>query len=295
MRILILGHGSMGRRRAAIAEQLGHTVIIYDPVTTPTANEREMINDVRTYDAVVIASPAPEHARQFWHVAMRSNVPILVEKPLARSVSDFFMDVGLKTGVTNRVRVGYNLRFHVGLRYLKAQLAAVGTIHGGTFCVSCDGSTWPGASYEDALLECSHELDLARWLLGPCDVVGASRGANGRWWDLLLQHADGPVSTVHLDTVRKDGYVRQTAILGETGTLTWNWLDPVEGNSHVTFEPDNPLDADSLSSYSHMTAEETYRLELTNFLNAGPADIGCTLAEGLAVLDLCDQARRLAK
>lgn len=281
MKVLVLGYGSMGRRHARHARELGHDVAVYDP----EVRQDEFAQFVSMAEAglwhaeaAVVASPARTHVSAAWPFIC--DIPVLIEKPLAPARSAW-----REGRYHSCAAVGYNLRFNAGVKALHEALRRFGPVTTAALRVRCDKSSWPGAGYEDMLLEASHELDLATFLLGHADVIGA--GCLGPdVWSVLLRHRTGVLTSVVMDGTY-DGYDRGAEIWGPRGSLSlrlhgapveWRWEVCCRGNEGWS---------------GTCSPEQTYRAELEAFLH-GPTGPLCTLGEGLAVLDLCDAARRRA-
>lgn len=306
MKLLVVGYGSMGKRHADRAFEMGHAVHVHD-VEAPGEVPRD--ETVRKYhvghfgpdveyaplfawaEAVVIATPVATHfalLRQAWD----AGLPVLVEKPVAESVSAVLsgLDGALRRPDAPLAIVGYNLRFHRGLLHARDHgIPRAGAPRLARFEVSCDMSTWPG-TYADALLECSHEIDIALWLLGPATLHGAAQ--SGGAWELLLRHASGCVTTVRLNG-SYHGYMRTGEVVGDAGWCRWRWY------GDALYSPFLIKTSDRTHYKWDCPVEDTYRRELEYFLaNAtrpGPRiPVGgdpCTLEQGLETLAICDQAR----
>jgi predicted dehydrogenase len=291
VKILVLGFGSMGRRHALNAMNLGHDVLVYDPGAEPLEGVKLTESEEAGWGwgptAVVIATPARTHAailQRAWDL----KLPVLVEKPLATTVGDFQRLPPRET----LTWVGYNLRFHQGVRHvLRRDLPRLGRVLYGRFNLHCNKDTWPGKDYAETLLECSHEIDLAQWVMGRCRLGGATT-IEKRIWHILLTHEGGTISTVQIDDRWSAEYRRGAEIVGEGGWVRWA-MNPSTGQ----FKAKTSWD----SSYSRdTTAEETYRKELEAFCEAvegrgHPDEVGCSLAEAFDVLRLCDAAALDAK
>jgi predicted dehydrogenase len=274
MKVCVYGYGSMGQRHAKHARDLGHTVSVIDVHHDLEHKARSdgFGNDEDGAEAMIVATPARTHSDV---LERHPGLPAFVEKPLATCMGELV----LRTAITT---VGYNLRFHTGIQYFKRDLRLDRT-DAFRFCVSVDGATWPGANAFDALLECSHEIDLALYLAGPATCVGAL-GA-GPCWDLLLKHQSGIQSSIHLDTLRRGDYVRYCEALGPYGARRWSW-DARSGESRVT--------GSEGSWIGTVQADDTYRDELADFFELGlkgaPSD-AATMADGARVLQICDAAK----
>lgn len=280
LRVLVVGYGSMGQRHAAHALALGHDVTVFDP--QQTVPRTLYVDDWRHAHVVVIASPARFHAAHLAR-ALANRQHAFIEKPLAISVGDAtdgclaWATAGLTT------QVGYNWRFSPVLQSIKAHPPIW---EQATFWIHCDMADWPGHDYADALLECSHEIDLALWLLGPATLIRATVNMMRTSWDLDLAHTSGACSRVIID-VASHTYERGFTLRGPQRLITYAWdrdqhVARVGDGRGVIVEPSSVLD--------------TYRDELAHFLVcAAKGDpSACALPDGLAVLAICDAARRFA-
>lgn len=291
MKVLVCGYGSMGQRHADNARALGHEVRIYDPFVGSHSNFKTQRSAFAwPPEAVIIASPVKFHAEQFWTACAVTNGPIFVEKPLALSEKDFHYGSAYSR-VTNRVRVGYMLRFHPGLQRLHEH-AWQQPLLGARFCVSTDKAEWKGqpATYGDALLECSHELDLALWLLGPAvlDATHAQQSADGGLWQVQTAHWGGAVPVqFHLDTVRV-GYSRSVELFADDLTLSWDWHPAGRRPWEATMTRQTRTLTENISSTQ--TPSDLYLSELKAFFD-GDTTHACDLDEALGVLRLVDAAR----
>ena len=326
--VTVLGYGSMGRRHAMNAIALDYAVSVYDADIAKAAtweadhhaakaagrpftyrsmfgNRGNEADDVWRWDAdaVIIATPADQHADTFWRAADACPA-VFVEKPVALSATEFLRGFGTVDGrlhacvpgAGNRPptwQVGYNLRHHAGFRSVKDRMPRIGTPLAGRFTVSCDARTWPGSGYASPLLECSHEVDLALWLLGPSTLVGAAATADGHVWELLLSHATGAVSTIRIDD-RSPVYRRGGEITGSDGAIRWRW-DPTDSAEpwmfRTAFTPtDRKLPSATVARA--VTPDDTYLAELQAFFMAAkagrPGDP--SVDDGLATLRILDIA-----
>ena len=313
MKVLVLGYGSMGRRHATLALELGCDVAVYDPAH----NSEQLVLELLPYttynadlarqqqvvafsreddawawepDAVVIATPAYMHSENLHEAAVRLGVPIFIEKPLALSVNDYRGEgacwVAGDAGFTMpHVQVGYNWRFHPIVCGFRQRAVELGPARVASIWVASDMRTWPGKNYADALLECSHELDLALDLFGPVElgspVTPVKRDIMRDAWRLELHHATGCRTFVTIAGLAARPLRGLRALFGE-----------YEGGYDVP--PDDPRSVEAL--------DISYVRELRYFLDvvAGrtPPDYDgsprpASLQDGLNVLELVDRARAL--
>ena len=218
----ILGMGSIGSRHASNLRSLGHEVIWYDPMREDGSSYGDVVDKT---DAIVIASPTDLHYQQLMD-ALHTKKPIFCEKPIAHVEDERFKNV---------MMVGYNLRFHpcVGVAkndWLAASSGGIGKVLWAHFTCGQYNDKYT----DNVILNWSHEIDLALYLLGPAECVSCNTSNNGRIADLALKHSDDLTSYVHLDYVSRPE-LRQTIIVGTEGQIILDianraaWLRSYEG------------------------------------------------------------------
>ena len=164
---------------------------------------------------------------------------LFIEKPLTHRPEGIAELAGLLKRHNCVSLVGCNMRFHPGPAQVKrfieeGRLGKVlfARIHAGSYLPE-----WrPGTDYRQnyaakaetgggCMLDCIHEIDLARWYLGEVEEVMACAAHLSRleidtedYAFLLLRHENGAVSEVHLDYLQRS-YERGCQIAGEQGTL----------------------------------------------------------------------------
>lgn len=275
MRVLVIGYGSMGRRHAESARALGHAVSVLDAdeVGRRAADARGFCAVATPRDAcdagpdrIVIATPASTHAALLAWWLPRSDAQVLVEKPLGLSAAEF---AWCPDALVRRISVGYNWRFHPLLTYLRHRVRTEGgdaPVVGAALWSLCDMATWPGRGYAAPLLELSHEIDLALALCGPQTLDAAASCRRATCWDLTLSR-----SHVILDgasPVRLRGLRIRTAA-----------------------DYDGGYDVDATDPREAAAVEASYAAEMAAFLDGDDPTLA-TFADGMAVLAICDQARR---
>jgi len=119
-RALIVGFGSIGRRHYRILNGFGMDVAVVSSQTNlPVATFDGVLEAMTRHRPVyvVIASPTTRHMDDLASVrSLGFTGPVLVEKPLAATITEF------EGHSTDGTFVGYNLRFHPAVEALHDQL-----------------------------------------------------------------------------------------------------------------------------------------------------------------------------
>jgi predicted dehydrogenase len=319
MRVLIVSLGSIGRRHLANLRSL------VPDVEAAVWHQRTSRTDVPQGDgarhlfsqeealafapqAAIVCSPAPFHLHNALALA-GAGAHLLVEKPLSHQTDgvDALLAACRERGV--RLLVGYHLRFEPSLRALRD---ALGTgVAGRPLHLRAEvGQYLPdwraGADYRTGvtaqaalgggvLLELSHELDYARWLLGEAEAISAQTARLGGLdidvedtADIQLRFASGAVGSVHLDMVRRTP-VRRCEVVCSDGTLTWDGLGRT-----ASFQPPGAAEPRMLYDGSGQDRNGAYLAEMAHFLDCaqGRAEPLVSEEDGLGTLALVEAARR---
>ncbi|MEA2008366.1 MAG: Gfo/Idh/MocA family oxidoreductase, partial [Chloroflexota bacterium] len=199
MKFLIVGFGSIGRRHFHNLLALGYEDIMFYRSHKGTLEDDELKDfpvetDLEAAlahkpDAVIISNPTALHL-DVAIPAAQAGCHILLEKPISHNMERVaeFQEVVEQSG--SQVLVGFQFRFHPGLRRIKRLLVqkAIGRplsvrAHWGNYLPD-----WhPWENYQKSfsaradlgggvLLTLSHPLDYLRWLLGEIDSVWAYLG-----------------------------------------------------------------------------------------------------------------------
>ena len=240
MKLLVVGCGSIGRRHTQNLLHFGNIVVVWDnddKAIEECSNRfgvRQGGLDKEAFDAVFICTPPNSHL-EYMSRAIARRIPIFVEKPISdteEGVAEVLEQAG-----SLPIQVGYNLRFHPGLRCLKSLLPQIGRpLHFQAYFGQYFPDWRPDIDHRNSyttklgiILEASHELDYARWLLGEMEVVGCSWGNTGTVdfvaediADIQVLFSNGCQGYIHLNAV-ECGYSRWCKIIGSLGTLQWNY------------------------------------------------------------------------
>lgn len=325
-RAVVVGSGSAGRRHAAALRTALPTceiVVVRRPDSAqPVGILREvgaaLVPSLDTalssaVDVAIVAGPAPFHARAALAL-MRTGARVLIEKPLASTTSDAIEIRDTAEALGTRLVVGYHLRYTDVVPHLRSLIAAgsIGVPIGFHFAVGQHLDQWrPGSDPRQSvtarrdlgggvLLELSHELDGARFVLGErigdFDTVEASLGFTGAptdgtvetTADLELSSTSGLHGKVHLDMVSAVPH-RRWEITGTEGTLVADLLSGViekrsRSITDLVFGPALP--------------DERNRAEgrlIEDLITSDPAvPPRCSGDDGVAAVELVDAARSSA-
>jgi predicted dehydrogenase len=287
---LVVGVGSIGTRhlrnlRAAGVERL--SACDPDPQRQEVAHQLGAgfrpsldgaLRDFRP-DLALICSPPRFHVEQAVS-AVRAGCHVLIEKPLSDRL-DGIDELQTEARARKRVvQVGYNLRFHPGLREVERVLrtGAVGRV----WWIQVEAAQYlpdwrPQQDYRRGytarrelgggiILDGSHELHYLHWLFGePEELVCMG----GRVSDLdvdvedcatiLLRYPGGAQACIHLDFVQR-AYARALKVAGSAGVVTWeyttNRVKRFDAATRAWDEWGEPVDPN-----------EMYRSELAHFLS----------------------------
>jgi predicted dehydrogenase/L-amino acid N-acyltransferase YncA len=299
VRVAVLGQGSIGRRHAAILQQLGCDVVPFDPAVPGEATSEEAA--LRAADAAVVASPSSEHERHAV-LALRAGVPVLVEKPLALDAAGAAR-IGLEAEMVSGILdVAMNLRHHPGILKARDLAPEIGRIvRASAWC----GSWLPGWRDSDyrhsysaqrslgggVLLDAIHEIDYMLWLLGPSSrATGVASHVSSLEIDVEdvamvhVEHASGTLTSITLDYVDRT-YHRGCRLVGEMGTVDWDWT---RGTVRL-----HRADGSTIESSVATDVGPTYVSQMRRFLGVvrGEARPLVSIADARAALEVVDAIR----
>jgi predicted dehydrogenase len=316
-RALVLGIGSIGRRHCANLRALGvGRIDVFDPAPErcrPVVEELGATAYASFEDALaagpdvaLVCTPPILHVEQAL-AALKAGCHVFVEKPISHSLERVEELEALARQGRRVVQVGYNLRFHPGLRILKGLLED-GTL-GRPLWVQAEAAQYlpdwrPWQDYRASytarrslgggiLLDGSHEIDYLTWLLGrPSEVLCMAGRASDLEVDvedcatLLLRFPSRTLAAVHLDFVQRSPS-RWCKVAGERGTAHWSFFA-----REVRLTLADP--AGSLSLPYAFDVNEMYVAELRHFLAcaASGAEPEVTIEQARAVLELILHAKR---
>ena len=259
--------------------------------------------------ACIISSPASLHLEQALYFASY-DIPLLIEKPLGTGLENQnkWNDL-IRFNKRLPIFVGYILRSHPCAKYLKQQLNDnnIGEIVDADFYCGSWLPNWRSEQdYRNSvsskkelgggvLLEVSHEIDLAIWLLGNIKVISSCIKESN------LLNIDVEDRALILGSNDKDSLItirlnfcsrpdrRLTTIRGTNGDLVWDILN---GKLKSNFcDKENEI-------YEYSPKKDAiFKNQLEDFFQAikGSKCSLCSLEEGLSALKLITICQRASK
>jgi len=322
MKVLVVGGGSIGRRHLKNLAALGVGPLGVVEIERETRDRIQ--NELRAEafaileeglawgpQFVVIATPPHLHIEQALAVAER-GMDLFIEKPLTHRPEGIGELVSVLTRHNCVSLVGCNMRFHPGPAQVKrfideGRLGKVlfARIHAGSYLPE-----WrPGTDYRlgyaanaetggGCMLDCIHEIDLARWYLGEVDEVMACAAHLSRleintedYAFLLLRHENGAISEVHLDYLQRS-YERGCQIAGEQGTLAWDFRE-----GRVRWYDAARREWNEIAQPPGWTVNDMYVAEMQHFLECvrKRAATAMPVAEAARVMEVVFAAKKAAR
>jgi predicted dehydrogenase len=279
----VLGLGSIGMRHAQNLKALDCNIRGYDP----DMKRRLALNgvlwerdEVLKSDAIVIASPTSRHYFDITDVLAEAK-PIFCEKPIADKLPN------LENTFSSVAMVGYNLRFHPCVKEAKKAMGAIGEPLWANFCCA-QYNDKPAYLRDGVILNWSHEIDLALYLLGPAVVTGSQTrtpGSHDDMTDILLTHRQGCMTAIHLDYVTKPE-LRGFTIYGTKGNMN---VGLTSGSMFFALSGQQPV-------LMETDWNDIYKEEMEAFIRRvdGAVTLGATGQEGLDTLKICLEVRKQA-
>jgi predicted dehydrogenase len=257
MKILIAGFGSIGRRHFRNLKSLGVEEFVFLRSHYSTLPDDEIASypvetDVRAAlahrpAAVIVANPTALHL-DVAIPAAEAGCHLFLEKPISHSWErlDILETAVARTSV--KVLVGFQFRFHPGLRLIKELLVGQPPTIGRpvSFCAHWGEylPNWhPWENYRQGyaaradlgggvILTLSHPLDYARWLFGEGETAWALTSRRGLGLEvddtaeIGLRFASGVIGSVHLNYLQRPPS-HHLEIVGTEGTIRWDNADGV--------------------------------------------------------------------
>ena len=320
-RALICGLGSIGRRHLRVLAKYwpGFNIAVLRSGYGPPCEELNLANHVFSSideamlwqpDFAVVSTPATDHLSKALVLA-RQGIPLLIEKPVGAGTEEpsnwkELLDLSAKVPVA----VAYVLRHDPCTSFVRDQLAKglLGKLVEADFYCGSWLPDWRlGLDYRDcvsarrdmgggALLELSHEIDLAQWLFGPIQLDYARLEQSGLLEIdvedqvvLLARSADRFPLTIRLNFCTNPPR-RHLTVRGSDGELRWNLID---GNVKVV----RAQLVDPQVYTSSIAPDCLFRMQMKHFLSCARKlePPMCSLSDGIETLRLVAKARAMSE
>jgi len=248
MKILVVGCGSIGQRHIQNLKKISDVEIVACRMKGEIKEIEEKF-DVKTVcgldkglaqnpDAVLITTPTSTHIPVALKTA-ENNCHLFIEKPLSHNLEGVKKLIRSVNEKQLSCIVGYNRRFHPGLKLIKEFLEkkVIGDIVSARVEAGQYLPEWhPSKDYRKeyfakkslgggVLLDLSHEIDYIRWLLGEVKEVFSFVSKLSHLEietedvaEILLRFKSGAIGEVHLDYIQRFPF-RSCQIIGDKGTL----------------------------------------------------------------------------
>lgn len=247
---LVSGVGSIGLRHIRNLRSLGVQRIaavdtnsdrlesITDKMVIEVFTDYDQALKVFNPDVALICTPPVFHIRQAM-LAVKENAHVFIEKPLSHTLEGVDELSELSRINQRVVSVGYNLRFHPGLRRVKDLLDR--GVLGSILWIRAEYGQYlpdwrPWQNYKESytarkdlgggiILDMSHEIDYVIWLAGePSEISCFSGHISNLEVDvedtasMVLRLPNGIIGEIHVDFVQRT-YNRTLKVVGELGSL----------------------------------------------------------------------------
>ena len=329
VRVGVIGAGQMGARHVVTYQRLDQAqlVAVADPSEAARssalagapvaeyADWRRMLDEqADELDAVSIACPSDRHA-EVAEAALSAGLHVLIEKPIATSLSDAIRLVELAREVNRKLMVGHIERFNPAISRLRVlvsegRLGQIYRIHGTRVGPSPMRRLNAGVALDLA----THDLDAMSYVLQTPlhDIIAdGGRFEHGEHEDLvqcLMQFEDGTRGLLDVNWLTPEKQ-RELVLIGENGMLTASFLTQdvwfVEANrASVAWKELAVIRGDAEGSAIRFALRkvEPIRAELAAFLNCIVEDLpepvsgldgARALAAALAILDSVESGARV--
>jgi predicted dehydrogenase len=312
MKFLISGLGSIGRRHFRNLLALGerdillhrtHRATLPDDDLTGFPVETDLASALaHRPDALIVANPTAVHLAVAIPAA-QAGCHILIEKPISNSLDGVNQLAAALQHGGGQCLVGFQFRYHPGLRQVKAWLdaALIGTplsarAHWGEYLPGWhpwEDYTQGYAARPDlgggVVLTLSHPLDYLCWLLGKVDSLWAFTSNQGLGMpvedtaEIGLRFTSGCLGSLHLDyNQRPPSHTLE--ITGTQGRILW---DNGDGVARL-YQAEGTQDWQIATPPQGFERNWLFMDELRHFLAVmrGEENPLCTLQDGAQALQL---------
>jgi predicted dehydrogenase len=321
MKFMIAGLGSIGRRHLRNLQAVGEKDFLLLRTHRASLPDDELAGiPVETDlgaalahkpDAVIVSNPTALHL-DVAIPAARAGCHILLEKPVSHNMERIAELRAVAAQSGSRILVGFQFRYHPGLREIVDQLQAK-AIGDPVSARAHWGEYLPGwHPWEDyrkgysaradlgggVVLTLTHPLDYLRMLLGEVSALWAFAGKLSNLEldvedtaEIGLQFASGVIGSVHLDYVQRPPR-HQLEIVGTLGTIRWDFAS---GDVNV-YHPEEESWRNYPAPYN-FERNDMFLTQVQHFREVvkGTVAPACTLEDGVRAQELARASLESAK
>lgn len=311
MRFLICGLGSIGRRHLRNLLALGEQDILLYRTGKSTLADGEL-EPFQVYhnleealaqrpDAVIVSNPTAFHLDAAIPAA-RAGCALFLEKPVSHSLERIAELEAALPAAQGRVLVGYQFRFHPGLRAISAALSEgqigkplAARIHWGEYLPG-----WhPWEDYRQGysarqdlgggvILTLSHTIDTLGWLFGQAESCWAYTARSGELEldvedtaEIGVRYRSGVLGSLHMDYLQRPA-AHHLEITASRGSIRW---DNATGETVVTLDGGETRRYETPAGFERNTM---FLEQMKHFIRVakGEQPPVCTLKDGIETLKL---------
>tara|TARA_B100001057_G_scaffold492224_2_gene584169 strand:+ start:12859 stop:13761 length:903 start_codon:yes stop_codon:yes gene_type:complete len=296
-KIIIIGSGSISKKHAHSLKKLKYKIKLnkissrqFDKFKNPEMKKLMLFKP----DLIIICSPATSHFNHFKKIEKNFNMTkVLIEKPV------FEKNYIIHSNLRNKYFVGYNLRFHPVISFIKKFLN-----NKTLFSINVNSHSylpkWRKINYRKsvsakkelgggALLELSHELDYLIWIFDKFKILYSF---NSHISDLKI-NSDDVLALI--------GKVKKNTLL----TINLNFFSKISSRTIKVDGKNFSLNADLIKNkiiiingkkkqiikFSNFNIKDTYDLQCNDIINNKFMKI-CTLKQSLKLMKIIDGIKK---
>ena len=310
MKFLICGLGSIGKRHLNVLRNLGEKEFFClrsgnSEVRTPgDVIELRSVSEAAGagITAALITNPTSLHVETAIELA-KQGIAIFIEKPLGKDFAGVQELSRICEVKKIPVLMGYNLLHHPAIRFMhklvdegKAGKVISARAQFGTYMPGWHKGEDHTRSYAaqkhlggGVVLTSIHEQNYLSSFFGEVIEVKAMETTGNTTGieceegiEILMRHASGVLSSVHLNFFQKP-YCRNCQIIGTEGTVFWDFMKP-----EVKFVNAEHTDVWKLGAGAFELLEESYRNQLIHFIEVAKRQVHpvAGLREGVRDLEI---------
>lgn len=325
MKFLIVGLGSMGKRRIRNLQYLGEKDIIGFELREDRRKEAGEKYGIKTFgsiddamkqnpDALIISTP-PNHHIEYELLAAKNKKHFFCEAGIFTKQLDELMEISEKNKIV--AAPSCTMRFHPSIRMVKelvdkrriSKVVAV-TYHMGQYLP--DWHPWEkitdfyaGQKETSACKEMvPFEIEWMTWIFGDIKELSCIKGKVSNLeadiddvYQLSFRFESGAIGNMLTEVVSRTP-LRVLRVVGEEGTIIWDWLDDsVKLYDAKTKVWSEHKEDQGFREKGYLAKEAPYIEEMKSFIEAinGLNGYPYSLEEDMKILNLLSSAERSAE